>query len=81
MLVWKCLLLNEEANIVMDYPALNVSADYSAPIMPKLEYIYTTEICSEWRRLQYEVGARCCNAVVGLPCKFTTLQRRLDPGA
>ena len=37
----KRLLLHEEANIAMDYPARATS---------KLEYIYTTEICSEFGR-------------------------------
>ena len=40
----------EEANIVMDYPALNVEADYLARTTPKLESIYTTEILSKFRR-------------------------------
>ena len=50
MLASKCLLPHEEANIAMDYPALDAVADYPAQAMPKLEYIYTTEIRSVSRR-------------------------------
>ena len=50
MLASKCLLVHGEANIAVDYPALDVAADYPARTMPKLKYIYTTEIRSESRR-------------------------------
>ena len=34
------MLLLEEANIAMDYPALGAVTDYPAQAMPKLKYIY-----------------------------------------
>ena len=54
----KCMLLHEEAIIAMNYPALNVAADYlaRARATPKLEYIYIAAIRSESRDKKNKVS-------------------------